>query len=135
MYLRAAYENQPAMRQQSAPPLIPDYYVTPKKLHPYDLKSAHALTQQRVWVKKAIAIPTIAMTGVAAALDFEHDAGLLLPIERLEIKDVVTDTAPNSGGQKQVMALFEKDAKTYAFQVGLIKDGEYKNLFGRDALH
>ena len=28
-----------------------DYYVTPKKLRPYDLKSAHQLTEQPVWVK------------------------------------------------------------------------------------
>src|SRR5882672_6992429 len=28
-----------------------DYYVTPKKLHPYDLKSARELTKQPVWVK------------------------------------------------------------------------------------
>src|SRR5271168_2004802 len=28
-----------------------DYYVTPKKLHPYDLKSARQLTEQPVWVK------------------------------------------------------------------------------------
>ena len=31
---------------QAAPPLNPDYYVTPKKLHPYDLKSARELTEQ-----------------------------------------------------------------------------------------
>src|SRR6202047_2894264 len=29
----------------------PDYYVAPKKLHPYDLKSAKMLTEQQVWVK------------------------------------------------------------------------------------
>ena len=29
-----------------------DYYVTPKKLYPYDLKSAMQLTQQPVWVKE-----------------------------------------------------------------------------------
>ena len=28
-----------------APPLNPDYYVIPKKLYPYDLKSAKQLTQ------------------------------------------------------------------------------------------
>ena len=30
----------------------PDYYVAPKKLYPYDLKSAKQLTQQPVWVKE-----------------------------------------------------------------------------------
>jgi len=29
-----------------------DYYVTPKKLYPYDLKSAKQLTRQPVWVKE-----------------------------------------------------------------------------------
>lgn len=31
--------------------LDPDYYVTPKKLHPQDLKDAKELTQQPVWVR------------------------------------------------------------------------------------
>ena len=30
----------------------PDYYVTPKKLYPYDLKTAKQLTKQPVWVKE-----------------------------------------------------------------------------------
>ena len=30
----------------------PDYYVSPKKLYPYDLKTAKQLTQQPVWVKE-----------------------------------------------------------------------------------
>ncbi len=31
--------------------LDPDYYVTPKKLHPQDLKDANELTQQPAWVR------------------------------------------------------------------------------------
>ena len=38
-------------RPESSPPLNPDYYVVPKKLYAYDLKSAKQLTQQPVWVK------------------------------------------------------------------------------------
>src|SRR5579863_6548129 len=30
----------------------PDYYVSPKKLYPYDVQSAKQLTQQPVWVKE-----------------------------------------------------------------------------------
>jgi len=119
-------ESHPRTEQHSAPPLNPDYYVTPKKLHPYDLKSAHELTQQPVWVKEGFRYFYYPYNSVTRRTDFAHEAGTLLPIQRLEIKDVVTDVAPNSGGQKQVMALFEKDGKTYAFQVGLFKDGEYK---------
>ena len=45
---RRAGENEPVVKQ--APPLNPDYYVIPKKLRPYDLKSARQLTEQPVWV-------------------------------------------------------------------------------------
>ena len=38
--------------KKPAPPLNADYYVVPKKLYPYDLKSARQLTQQPVWVKE-----------------------------------------------------------------------------------
>lgn len=110
----------------TAPALNPDYYVTPKKLYPFDLKSAKQLTQQPVWVKEGYRYFYYPYNRATHHADFEHDAGMLLPIERLEIKDVVTDTAPNGGGQKQVMAIFEKDGKPYAFQIGVFKDGEYK---------
>ena len=32
--------------------LDPDYYVTPRKLHPHDLKDAKELSQQPVWVRE-----------------------------------------------------------------------------------
>ena len=51
LYGRHAETNK-EVQQQAAPPLNPDYYVTPRKLHPYDLKSARELTQQPVWVKE-----------------------------------------------------------------------------------
>src|SRR5690349_14200977 len=39
-------------KKKSASSLNADYYVVPKKLYPYDLKSARQLTQQPVWVKE-----------------------------------------------------------------------------------
>jgi hypothetical protein len=120
--------NQSGARKETvaAPPLNPDYYVTPKKLYPFDLKSAKQLTQQPVWVKEGYRYFLYPYNRATHHADFEHDAGMLLPIERLEIKEVVTDTAPNGGGQKQVMAIFEKQGKPYAFQIGVYRDGEYK---------
>ena len=44
------HESAMEQAKKAAPPLNPDYYVTPKKLYPYDLKSAHQLTEQPVWV-------------------------------------------------------------------------------------
>jgi hypothetical protein len=102
---------------KQAPPLNPDYYVIPKKLYPYDLKSAKQLTQQPVWVKEGYRFTYYPFDRAARHTDFSHEAGLLLPIQKLEIKDVVTDTAPHSQGQ-QVMAVFEQEGKAYAVPIG-----------------
>ena len=123
------HESNKSTKQETAaaaPPLNPDYYVTPKKLRPYDLKSARELTNQPVWVKEGYRYFYYPYNRATHRTDFEHDAGTLLPIQKLDIKDVVIDTAPNSNGQKQVMALFEQDGKTYAFQIGTTANGQYK---------
>lgn len=125
LYQRHA-ENKPEVQQQAAPALNPDYYVVPKRLHPYDLKSARELTRQPVWVKEGYRYMYFPYDRATHHANFEHEAGMLLPIQRLEIKDVVTDNAPNSGKQKQVMAIFDQDGKTYAFQIGFFKEGDYK---------
>src|SRR6201997_612765 len=112
LYERHASNKKETQTQpQAAPPLNPDYYVTPKKLYPYDLKSARALTEQPVCVKERSSSPYFPYNPATHRTNFESEAGMLLPIQRLEIKDVVTDVAPNSGGQKQVMALFAQDGK------------------------
>ena len=84
-----------------------DYYVVPKKLYPFDLKSAKQLTEQPVWVKEGYRYTYYRFVPVVKSVDFAHEAGLLGPIERLEIKDVMAVAAP--GGRKQVVATFEKD--------------------------
>ena len=58
--------------------------------------------------------------------DFAHDAGLLGPLQKLEIKDVVADVSPKAPGTKQVMATFELDGKTYAVPIGAEKGGDLK---------
>src|ERR1700719_3869170 len=68
-----------------------DYYVVPKKLYPFDLESAKQLTQQPVWVKEGYRYTYYPYDAARKRTDFAHEAGLLLPIERLEIKDVVAD--------------------------------------------
>ena len=104
----------------------PDYYVSPKKLYPYDLKTAKQLTQQPVWVKEGYRYVYYPYDNSRNHVDFEHEAGLLLPIERLAIKDVVQVTAAKVGQPKQVMAVFEKDAKSFAVPIGYESNGEYK---------
>jgi hypothetical protein len=110
--------------RKAAPPLNPDYYVTPKKLYPYDLKSARQLMQQPVWVKAGYYYTYYPYQGHHA--DFGHAAGQLGPLEKLQIKDIVTDTTPGSPDQRQVMAVFDKDGRTYAVPIGMEKGGDYK---------
>jgi hypothetical protein len=102
-----------------------DYYVMPKKLHPFDLKSAQQLTQQPVWVKEGYRYTYYRYVPVVKTVDFAHEAGLLGPIERLEIKDVIAVAAP--GGRRQVVALFDKDRHDYAVPIGFESEGgQYK---------
>src|SRR5689334_19867289 len=106
-------DNAPATKQE-APPLKADYYVIPKKLHPYDLNSARELTKQPAWIKEGYRFAYYPYSTATKRSDFAHSAGTLGPIEKLDIKDVVTDITPGSSDQKQVMAVFEKDGKTYS---------------------
>jgi len=121
------YERRPsgAAKATAAPTALnPDYYVIPKKLYPYDLKSARQLTQQPVWVKEGYRYTYYPYADHHT--DFSHEAGLLLPIEKLQIKDVVTDLTPGAPDQRQVMAVFETDGKSYAFPIGTVKGGDYR---------
>lgn len=127
LYQRHEANSKQAQKQNAAAPALnPDYYVTPKKLYPFDLKSARELTKQPVWVKEGYRYPYYPWNRATRHADFEHEAGMLQPIQKIEIKDVLLDTAPNSGGQKQVMALFDQDGKPFAFQIGYLKEGDYR---------
>ena len=101
-----------------------DYYVRPKKLYPFDVKSAKQLTLQPVWVVDGYRYTYYPYMPAAKSVDFAHDAGLLGPLERLEIKGVMAVAAP--GGRKQVVATFEKDGHSFAVPIGFESDGQYK---------
>jgi hypothetical protein len=103
-----------------------DYYVVPKKLYPFDLKSAKQLTQQPVWVKEGYRYTYYPYDAARKRTDFAHEAGLLLPIERLEIQDVVVEMGPGAGNRRQMMAVFQKEGKSYAVPIGFETEGQYK---------
>jgi hypothetical protein len=107
----------------------PDFYVNPRKLHPQDLKDAKDLTKQPVWVREGY---RFSYYPYAARPDTKNPAGTLGPIEKLDIKDVVIDRA-SSGAEKQVMAVFEKDGKRYAFPIGTEENGTY-HIYSDDIL-
>ena len=102
-----------------------DYYVTPKKLYPYDLKSAKQLTQQPAWVKEGYRYTYYKYDAATKHVDFGQEGGLLLPIEKLAIKDVVTAKAPGQD-RTQIVATFGKEGKMYAVPIGYEANGEYK---------
>ena len=103
----------------------PDYYVSPKKLYPYDLKSARQLTQQPVWVREGYRYTYYPYQPATHHVDFVHEAGLLLPIEKLAIADVMTATPPGPGQRKQVMAVFRRGDSSFAVPIGLEADSQF----------
>jgi hypothetical protein len=103
-----------------------DYYVAPKKLYPFDLKSAKQLTLQPVWVKEGYRYTYYPYDGARKRTDFAREAGLLLPIERIEIKDVEAEPGPGPGSRRQVMAVFQREGKSYAVPIGFETEGQYK---------
>jgi hypothetical protein len=116
-------ESQPAPKQETA--LNPDYYVVPKKLYPYDLKSAKQLTKQPVWVKVGYSIARFPYNKATRKSDFAHEKGTLGPLQKIDIKDVVLDTSPGSPGQRQIMAVYEENGEMYSFPIGSYSDGNY----------
>jgi len=124
------YERHEALKEDAKPrqeaPLQADYYVVPKKLHPYDLKSARELTKQPVWVKVGGQITYYPWDRMRHKADWGHETGTLGPLEKLAITDVVTDVPPKAGGTKQLMALFDLDGKAYAAPIGVEKAGEFR---------
>jgi hypothetical protein len=124
------YERHEAMKDEAKPQqetaLKADYYVTPKKLRPYDLKSARQLTEQPVWVKVGYQLTYYPYDREGHKTDFGHEAGTLLPLQKLAIQDVVTDVSPRAPGIKQVMACFSLEGKGYAVPIGAVKGGDFK---------
>jgi hypothetical protein len=117
-----------APEQKTERALDADAYVSPKKLHPQDLQDAKELIKQPVWVRAGYRMVYYPFNGHT---DFAHEAGRLGPIEKLDIKDVVVDRPPRR--EKQVMAVFEKDGKRYAFTIGNAEDNSYK-IYSDDIL-
>jgi hypothetical protein len=124
------YERHEALKEEAKPtqeaPLKADYYVTPKKLHAYDLKSARQLTEQPVWVKVGYQLTYYPYDRQRKKVDFGREAGTLLPLQKLAIDDVVTDVSPKAPGMKEVMACFSLEGRPYAVPIGAVKGGDFK---------
>ncbi len=124
------YERHEALKDDAKPrqetALKADYYVTPKRLHPYDLKSARQLSEQPVWVKVGYQLTYYPYDRRRQKTDFGHEAGTLLPLQKLAIQDVVTGVSPLAPGIKQVLACFEVEGKSYAVPIGAEKGSDFR---------
>jgi len=106
--------------------LSADAYVSPHKLHSYDLLSARDLTKQPVWVRVGYSLTYYPYDPKRRKADFAHEAGTLPPLQKLQSEDVFTGVAPQAAGTRQVLARFELNGKPYAVPIGAEKDGDYK---------
>jgi hypothetical protein len=124
------YERHGGMKEEAKPKretaLKADYYVTTKKLHAYDLKSARQLTEQPVWVKVGYQLTYYPYDRKRHKTDFRHEAGMLLPLQKLAIQDVATGVSPLALGIRQVLAVFSLEGKDYAVPIGAEKGGDFK---------
>lgn len=141
--------NEPAPKPAAAPSaaMNADDYVVPTQTHAYDLKSAkEALDGKTVWVKSGNQLYYYPVAG--GRVDFKHPMGLLPPIDKLDITNVIQATAPNTKGEEiapgvriheeQVMAVFQRerdnDKTTYAAPIGASRGGDY-TLYINDSFY
>lgn len=112
--------------------LTADDYVVPSQLHAYDLASLRQLVGKPVWIRSGYRLAYHPCDRATRRVDFEHKAGLLGPIEKIDIQDVIQQPTPEQlawqaiPGSKvrvrvrsrELMAVFEKDGAGYAFTLG-----------------
>jgi hypothetical protein len=115
--------------------LTDDDYVTPHRIVPYDLKSAvKELAGKTVWVRNGNAVPYYRYHPQTHSVDLVSKAGLLPPLDKLQVKDVILQRVPVSlaPGQvaivrKQVMAVFEEanHPGLFAVSIGTNMDDDF----------
>jgi hypothetical protein len=108
--------------------LTDDDYVTPHRIVPYDLKSAvKELAGKTVWMRAGSAVPYYRYHPQTHSVEFSPKAGVLPPLDKLQVKDAILQRAPVSlaPGQvavvrKQIMAVFEEAGHPglYAVSIG-----------------
>src|SRR5262245_29777116 len=72
--------------QQSSSQINADYYVVPRKLRAYDLKSAEELIKQPVWVREGYKYTYYPYDLARKRANFDQEGGTLGPIEKVQVK-------------------------------------------------
>jgi hypothetical protein len=102
-----------------------DDYVTLPKVYPFDLKSAKKeLVGKTVWVKAGNAVAYYRFKINTPSADLSHPIGLLPPLEKFQISDVIRQKTPRplQAGQvavvqKQILVVFDLRGKEGPFAV------------------
>jgi hypothetical protein len=139
IYLIHRERNAPAPVQQAAPAnpnFSADDYVIPTQVHAYDLKSAkESLEGKPAWVKAGYQVYYFPYSG--GHVDFKHPVGLLAPLQKLDIANVIQAASPNAKSEEiapgvrtraeQVLVVFHPDGEStsYAAPVGGNRGGNY----------
>jgi hypothetical protein len=112
----------PEEAKVEAPPLEADYYVSPRKLHDYDVKSLRQdLVGRTVWVKEGYRYSIYPVDAAGKRADLKRAAGTAAPIEKLDITAVMTAPTPSTPSQQQVLAVFRRGNAAFALPVGVLK--------------
>jgi hypothetical protein len=100
-----------------------DDYVTLPRIYPFDLKSAKKeLAGKTVWVRAGNVVPYYRYSTASHEANLGHPTGLLPPLEKLQIQDVVLQNLPVSVkagqivvAQKQFLAVFATPTEKGSF--------------------
>ncbi len=126
LYERAQPTAKSSAKKPKAPPLNREAYVVPRKLHAYDLASARQLTRQPVWVQEGYRYTYYPWDNAHHRADFGHEAGLLGPIEKLDINNVLAQPTPGRANHHQIVAIFDKNGRSYAVPIGTESGGSFQ---------
>jgi len=120
-----------------------DDYVTFPKVYPFDLKSAKKeLDGKTVWVRAGNAVPYYRYNAASHTAELNRKAGLLPPLEKLQIKDIILQRIPaalKEGHiavvQKQFLAVFDISGEqgTFAAPIGTAVGDDF-NFTANDIL-
>jgi hypothetical protein len=118
-----------------------DDYVLPPKIYPFDLKSARKeMVGKTVWVKAGNQLPFYPYNSASKQAELNRQAGLLPPLQKLEIKEVSSQRIPKTLAEGQVavvqhelMAIFAEPDHPgpYAVSIGT-NTGEDFNFIVND---
>ena len=116
-----------AKKQEPAYSTNQDDYVTARKIVPYSVESAKKeLAGKPVWVKSGNQLPYYRYDKGTHSVNFSKQIGVLPPLAKLQVQDVVLQRQPvalKPGQvavvQKQIMAVFEKTGEPGLFATAI----------------